>query len=264
MIRRVAPFALKGFLYYQGEEDDLRAADYGEMMCYLIDQWHTDWRDDGLFFLFVQLPMWASRSEFDEGLVSKNWPVIRENQYKVSKIIANTGMVVSIDRGEFDNIHPLDKQTIGFRLALQALRKVYGKDVEADGPVFRKAKNEGAGIRVYFDNAASGLVAREVPDGSHPLTDGKETADIAGFEVAGADGVYHTARVVIDGETVLVASPDVPRPERVRYAWIKWGPTPLYAKNGLPVMPFRSDKFSNPRAEEAKGLSRKAAAGQKG
>ena len=246
MIRRVAPFALKGFLYYQGEEDDLRAADYGEMMCYLIDQWRADWRDDGLFFLFVQLPMWASRSEFDEGLVSKNWPVIRENQYKVSKIIANTGMAVAIDRGEFDNIHPLDKQTIGFRLALQALKKVYGKDVEADGPVFRKAKNEGTRIRVYFDNVAPGLVAREVQDGSRPLTDGTETADIAGFEVAGADGVYRAARAVIDGGTVLASSPDVPRPERVRYAWIKWGPTPLYAKNGHPAMPFRSDRLSNP------------------
>jgi sialate O-acetylesterase len=225
MIRRVAPYGLKGFLYYQGEEDDPRADDYGDLMCCLIDQWRRDWRDDTLPFLFVQLPMYASKKETDDGTVTENWPVLRENQYKVSRIVANTAMAVIIDRGEFDNIHPLDKQTVGFRLALQALKKVYRQPVTADGPVFSHAVREGNALRVYFANAGDGLEARGEP---------------IGFEAAGGDGVYHPATAVIDGVTVLVSAEGIAEPEQVRYCWVKYGPTPLFAKNGLPAMPFRS------------------------
>jgi sialate O-acetylesterase len=230
MVRRVAPYALKGFLYYQGEEDDPRAADYGDLMYYLIDQWRSDWGDDTLPFLFVQLPMYATKKEMDTVAAAgermpDNWPVLRENQYKVSRIVANTGMAVIIDRGELDNIHPLDKQTVGFRLALQALRKVYHRPLTTDGPVFSRAVREGNALRVYFANAEDGLEARGEP---------------AGFEAAGQDGVFHPASAVIDGGTALVSAAGVPEPERVRYCWVKYGPTPLYAKNGLPVMPFRS------------------------
>jgi sialate O-acetylesterase len=139
-------------------------------------------------------------------------------------------MAVIIDCGEFDNIHPLDKQTVGFRLALQALQKVYGKAVIADGPLFLRAAPEGSAgvcsaLRVYFANAAGGLESRG------PLT---------GFELAGADGVYHPAEAVIEGETVLLRTNAVTLPEQVRYAWVKYRSTPLYAKNGLPAMPFRA------------------------
>lgn len=226
MIRRIVPFALKGFLYYQGEEDWNRAGDYAELMWYLIDQWRKDWGDGALPFLFVQLPMYASKSECDAGLEnSKQWCVIQENQYKASRFVANTGMAVIIDCGEFDNIHPLDKQTVGFRLALQALKKAYGRDVAADGPIFRRAVNDGYAIRVYFANAEIGLESKGV---------------LEGFEVAGEDGRYYKADARIEGGTVLAFSDAVAVPTRVRYAWIKWGPTPLYAKNGLAAMPFRS------------------------
>jgi sialate O-acetylesterase len=225
MARRAAPFALAGFLYYQGEEDGPRAADYGEMLCYLIDQWRTDWGDDTLPFLFVQLPMYASRAELAEGLTVLDWPLLRENQWRVSRSIAHTGLAVIIDCGEFDNIHPLDKQTVGHRLALQALRKVYGKPVAADGPVLSRVEPASrAGLRLWFTGAETGLEWRGRP---------------AGFEIAGNDGVYHAAEAEIDGPTVVIRSPEVEVPEQCRYAWIKWGPTPLYAKNGLPAMPFR-------------------------
>ncbi|MDR0411061.1 MAG: sialate O-acetylesterase [Treponema sp.] len=228
MIRRVVPFALKGFLYYQGEEDAvLRYDDYAEMMYYLIDQWRTDWSDDEAPFLFVQLPMYASKGDVDAGLTDKGWAVLREQQFKVSKTIANTGMAVIIDKGEFDNIHPLDKQTVGFRLSLQALKKVYHKDVYADGPVFRKARNEGDAIRVFFDNASEGF---------------KVTGDLDGFEVAGDDHVYHKAKASIEGDTIVASCVDAPHPIHVRYAWIKFGPASLFGKNGLPTMPFRSCK----------------------
>jgi sialate O-acetylesterase len=225
MIRRVAPYGLKGFLYYQGEEDEGRAEDYGELMCCLIDQWRSDWEDDTLPFLFVQLPMYASRKETDAGTITENWPVLREKQYKVSRIVANTGMAVIIDRGEFDNIHPLDKQSVGFRLALQALEKVYRKPVAADGPVFSHTVREGNALRVYFANAGDGLEVRGEP---------------TGFEIAGPHGAYRPASALIDGGTVLVSAGGVEEPELVRYCWVKYGPAPFFAKNGLPVMPFRS------------------------
>lgn len=224
MIRRIAPYALKGFLYYQGEEDDPRAEDYADLMYYLIEQWRSDWGDDALPFLFVQLPMYASKKETDDGTATENWPVLRENQYKISCTVANTGMAVIIDCGEFDNIHPLDKQTVGFRLALQALQKVYRRPIAADGPVFSHAVREGSALRVHFANAGDGLEVR---------------GELKGFEAAGPDGAYRPASAAIDGATVLVSAEGVTEPELVRYCWVKYGPTPLFAKNGLPVMPFR-------------------------
>ncbi|GHU26264.1 hypothetical protein FACS1894164_17130 [Spirochaetia bacterium] len=213
------------FCLCQGEEDDLRAADYYEMMYYLIDQWRSDWGDDRLAFLFVQLPMYASREEAAAGQPVKNWCILRENQYRASVSIANTGMAVIIDCGEFDNIHPLDKQTVGYRLALQALKKVYGKTIEAEGPLFSWVEPEGNTLRIHFDHAESGLESR---------------GPLEGFEVAGSEEIYYPARAHIDGCDVVVQSDKISEPQQVRYAWIKFGPTPLYAKNGLPAMPFRS------------------------
>lgn len=226
MISRAAPFALKGFLYYQGEEDYKRPHDYGQMMCYLINQWRTDWHDDTLPFLFVQLPMYTSLSEIACGLdKDESWQIIREEQYKVSRFVANTALAVIIDRGEFENIHPLDKQTVGFRLALQALKKVYGRDISADGPIFRRFEPVASSIRVYFDHAELGLEMRGPAEG---------------FEIAGRDCKYYEAQAFIEGSTVLLRSPHVTEPEHVRYAWYKYGPTPLFGKNGIPASPWRA------------------------
>ncbi|MDR0442516.1 MAG: sialate O-acetylesterase [Treponema sp.] len=226
-VRRTAPFAIKGFIYYQGEEDDLRAADYREMMYYLIEQWRKDWEDEKLPFLFVQLTMYVSQEEIASGNPPRHWCLMRESQYLASLDVANSGLAVIIDCGEFDNIHPFDKQTVGFRLALQALKKVYGKDIEADGPVFSWVEVQGGSLRVHFDNAQSGLEFRGEP---------------AGFEIAAAEGKYFPAKAVVDGASVVITSDKVAEPERARYAWTKFGPTPLYAKNGLPAMPFRSNR----------------------
>jgi len=226
-IRRVAPFALKGFLFYQGEEDDLRAADYREMMYYLVQQWRDDWKDNNLPFLFVQLPMYASREEIDSGNPPRHWCLMRESQYLASLDIANSAMAVIIDCGEFDNIHPLNKQTVGLRLALQALKKIYNKDIEADGPVFESAQINGDDMCLHFDNAECGLEFR---------------GEVSGFEIAGAEGNYFPAQAAINGNTVVIHSEKVAQPQRARYAWTKFGATPLYAKNGLPAMPFRTNR----------------------
>lgn len=227
MLRRIAPYTIKGFLYYQGEEDVRRCEDYGEMMYYLIDQWHTDWCDDDLPFIFVQLPMYTSKVDYDNGVDGKEWSILREQQWKVARTVRNTGLAVIIDCGEFDNIHPLDKQTVGERLALQAFKSVYGKDVAAFGPIFVTARNEGNKIRVFFDHA-EGLFLKD--------------SDLSGFEIAGPDGFYDAAAASIDYQTVVLTSPKVGYPLHVRYAWTNWGATPLYNAVGLPAMPFRSSR----------------------
>jgi len=231
MIRRTAPFTMKGFIYYQGEEDDLRAADYREMMYYLVKQWRCDWNDNSLPFLFVQLTMYASRQEMDSGNPPRHWCLLRESQYLASLDIANSGLAVIIDCGELDNIHPFDKQTVGFRLALQALKKVYNVDIEADAPVFGWAEEQGSALHLYFDNAQGGLEFRGSAD------------DVtASFEIAAAQGKYYPAQALIEGDNVILSSDKVQQPKRARYAWYKYGPTPLYAKNGLAAMPFRTNR----------------------
>jgi len=230
-ILRTAPFAIKGFIYYQGEEDEGRYSDYCDMMYYLVDQWRSDWNDRHLPFLFVQLTMYASREDVEAGQPCRSWCALQESQYLASISIENTGMAVIIDCGEYDNIHPFDKQTVGFRLALQALKKVYGKNVDADAPAFFWATVEGNRLRLQFADAESGLEFRGDPEG---------------FEVAAIDGQYFTAKAEIDGNNVIVYSDKVTKPHRVRYAWRKFGPAPLFAKNGLPAMPFRSNRNESP------------------
>ena len=254
-IRRVAPFALKGFLYYQGEEDWERAADYRQMMYYLVQQWRSDWKDESLPFLFVQLPMYASREEIDSGNPPRHWCLMRESQYLASLDIANTGLAVIIDCGEFDNIHPFDKQTVGFRLALQALKKVYGKDIEADSPVFSWVENNGNSLRLHFKNAESGIyfqndkikINDSVDKQKYPSNSNEQSFQDS-FEIAAETGPYFPAKAEIDGDTVIVFSDKVSQPHRVRYAWYNFGPTPLYAKNGLPIMPFRTNRNESPDA----------------
>jgi len=230
-ILRTAPFAIKGFIYYQGEEDEGRYRDYCDMMYYLVDQWRSDWNDRHLPFLFVQLTMYASREDVEAGQPCRSWCALQESQYLASISIENTGMAVIIDCGEYDNIHPFDKQTVGYRLALQALKKVYGKSVDADAPEFLWATVEGNRLRLRFANVESGLEFRGAPEG---------------FEVAAVDGQYFTAKAEIDGNSVIVYSDKITKPHRVRYAWRKFGPAPLFAKNGLPVMPFRSNRNESP------------------
>jgi sialate O-acetylesterase len=230
-ILRTAPFALKGFLYYQGESDDQRAADYRQMMFCLVQQWRDDWKDNTLPFLFVQLPVWATSDKTDAGNLQHNWCLIRENQYLASLDIANSAIAVIIDCGEFDNAHPFDKQTVGYRLALHALKKVYCRNIEADAPVFSWYEVKDGKLYVHFDYAECGLEF-------HGSTDDK----FASFEIAGAEGSYFPAQAEIQGNTVAVYSEKVTDPHRARYVWKKFCPTPLYAKNGLPVMPFRTNR----------------------
>ncbi|BCN30306.1 sialate O-acetylesterase [Anaeromicropila herbilytica] len=225
MLSRIVPLSLKGFIYYQGESDDHRPTTYAKLLTMLIDQWRHDFKDYELPFLFVQLPMYIPRGEVDH----KHWPVIREAQMKVHKTIKNTGLAVALDLGEFNNIHPLDKESVGNRLALQALFHVYGKDINPYGPIFKSLLRQENEIVLEFNNAEDGLVL-----------DGDE---VNGFEVAGDNEVFVKATARIEADKIIVKADEIENPMHVRYQWTNFDKVSIFNKNGLPLAPFRSNEL---------------------
>lgn len=225
MLKRVVPYTLRGFIYYQGESDDHKAKVYGKLLSKLIEQWRTDWEDDELPFILVQLPMFIGMEDVDR----KTWAVLREQQMLVHKTIKNTGIAVALDCGEFNNIHPTDKAPVGIRLALQALHHVYSKEVKAYGPIYKSLRYTNRGIELSFDFADDGFVVKGVK--------------IEGFEIAGEDKKIVMAEVELAGNKLIVYSEEIQEPKYVRYAWTNYGPVTLFNKAGLPVAPFRTNRF---------------------
>jgi sialate O-acetylesterase len=220
MVHPFVSLAVRGILWYQGESNADRHEEYADLFRALITQWRRDFNRDELPFYFVQVANFNVAR--DPG--GQQWANLREAQAKVLDL-PNTGMAVTIDIGDPDNVHPADKQEVGRRLALVALAKEFGRDIECRGPAFRTVRLENGRLRVLFDHAA-GLVLR--------TGDGR-----AAFELAGADGEFRPAEAGIDGETVVLSAADVLEPVAVRYAWRNDPPAPLYNGAGLPAEPFR-------------------------
>ena len=218
MIAPLTKYSLKGFLWYQGESDSSaeRAPHYNDLFNALIFDWRTHFEQGDLPFLFVQL------TSYNGGA---GWGVVRDAQRR-ALALRNTAMAVTLDVGNTTNIHPADKQTVAFRLALAARHMVYGEDVAYLPPLFRQASTQPGAIRVWLDNAG-GLKA--------------SAASVEGFEVAGADRKFSPATASIDGQTVLVKSAQVPEPRFVRYAWDGIAPPALYNAAGLPAGTFTSE-----------------------
>jgi sialate O-acetylesterase len=218
MIAPLTKYAIKGFLWYQGESDARpeRAPHYRDLFPALISDWRSHFAAGNLPFLFVQI------SSYNAG---PGWGIVRDAQRRTLSL-NNTAMAVTLDVGETDNIHPADKQTVGARLALAARGMVYGEDVAFCSPLFREATTESGAIRVWFDHA-KGLTAH-----------GKK---LEGFEIAGADRRFVLADAEIDGETVVVKNEQVSNPMFVRYAWNGVAPPSLYNAAGLPASTFTSE-----------------------
>ena len=222
MIKVVCPYTLAGFMYYQGESDDDNPQNYYKLLRGLIDLWRTDWGDNELPFLIVQLPMHRYSGDEDR----KNWCIIREAQEKVYRTVKNTGLAVAIDCGEFNEIHPHDKEPVGDRLFRQAMKVVYHEPSPgSDAPLFAGMIREGGSIKVF----TTGQSALEI------------RGEKSGFEIAGADEVYRPADFEVGGNVITVSSPDVPEPEHVRYLWTNYtDKIPIYSSEGLPLAPFRA------------------------
>ncbi|WP_188929577.1 glucuronyl esterase domain-containing protein [Puia dinghuensis] len=227
MVAAATSYAIKGFLWYQGEANTGNPREYRQLLPALIADWRNKWRLGDLPFLYVQLPNFM---EVQYSPAESQWAELREAQLDALGVV-NTAMVVTIDIGEWNDIHPLDKKDVGDRLALAAENIAYGeKGVVGSGAVYQSAKVGGDSIVISFTSVGGGLVAK----GGGPLQQ---------FAIAGADRKFVWAKARIEGSTVVVSSDEIPHPWFVRYAW---SDNPeganLYNKEGLPASPFRTDR----------------------
>lgn len=213
------PFAMRGVIWYQGESNakwNQVARHYDDMLRELINGWRASWNQPEMPFYFVQLPIWGKASE--------NWPWVRQGMLNVCQSMPDTGMAVTVDVGEPDNLHPPRKQPVGERLALWALAKTYGKTGVYSGPLPAEVCSKGKGLRIRFSTFGSALDVH-----------GGEWKDI---EVAGEDGVYHPASAAVGASDALVACPQVKTPVRFRYGWKGSFEPTLFNAEGLPASPF--------------------------
>jgi sialate O-acetylesterase len=232
MIAPLTPFTIRGAIWYQGESNAGRAYQYRALFPTMIKSWWQSWDRDDFPFLFVQL---ANYMDVKDEPGQSAWAELREAQL-MTLDLPNTGMAVTIDIGEADDIHPRNKQDVGDRLALWALARTYFKDVVYSGPLYSFMNIRGDEIVLHFKHVGGGLVAK-----------GGER--LKGFAVAGSDREFVWGDARIEGETVVVRSETVAEPVAVRYAWADNPVCNLYNQAGLPASPFRTDGWPGVTAD---------------
>ncbi len=222
MIHPLVPYALRGFLWYQGESNNGDGMDYFHKKRALIAGWRQAFRNPEAPFLYVQLAPYNYGEDRAHSL-PEFWAA-----QQACLQIPHTGMAVTMDIGDVKDIHPGNKFEVGRRLALWALADTYGRsDLVKSGPLYAGVLALEDRLEVRFDYTGSGLITR---DGSAP--------DF--FEVAGADGIFHPAdaEIGVGGDTVLLRSEAVPQPQRARFAWRQDAEPNLMNREGLPAAAF--------------------------
>ena len=243
MIAPLIPYAIKGVIWYQGEANTSRhdAPLYGLLFSRLITDWREKWGQGDFPFLFVQLANISAPAKAPSENTGD--PLVREGQLKALTLPA-TGMAVTIDIGNPYNIHPADKLDVGRRLSLAARHVAYGEDLVYAGPLYQSIKVEGDKLRLHFTQTGSGLtigVPPWTPTGKPPAPQ----KELTGFAIAGADRKWAWAHAVIDGNSIVVSSEQVPAPVAARYGWANCPPCDLYNREGLPASPFRTDDWND-------------------
>lgn len=226
MVVPLQPYAIRGAIWYQGESNAGRAYEYQTLFPAMIRNWRADWKEGDFPFLFVQLaPFMKITSEPQESA----WAELREVQRLTTLSVSHTAMAVITDVGEENDIHPRRKEPVGARLAIAARAIAYGERIEYSGPTYHRMQVDGNRIALEFRHAEGGLVARG--------------GELAGFTIAGEDRKFVTAQTAIQGDRIIVSSPQVPRPVAVRYGWANYPVVDLFNGAGLPASPFRTDDF---------------------
>jgi sialate O-acetylesterase len=222
MLHPVAPFGVRGVLWYQGETDaelPYNAYLYRDLLAAMITDWRTLWREPELPFYVVQLPI----------LKTRDWTVLRESQDTVSRTLPHVGMITTIDVSRPTQLHPANKHETGARLADLVLAEQYGQSRPTYGPRYKQHAIDSAAIRIELERADELKTA----DGQTPR----------GFAVAGEDRKFIDADAKLDGTAIVVSSPSVPKPAAVRYAWSAEPKVNVVNAAGLPLVPFRTDAW---------------------
>ena len=239
MIHPLAPYAMRGGIWYQGESNGNEGISYHHKKTALINGWRKLFNPD-LAFYWVQLADFRTSNEKPEG--GDGWAKLRDAQ-RTSLNIDNTGMAVIHDIGNAKDIHPRNKQDVGWRLSQWALHQNYGRDdLVPAGPLYKSQKIEHDTIRLSFDHVGKGLMVGK-KNGLEPAQE-DENGTLGRFAISGADKVWHWADAVIDGNTVVVSSKEVSKPVAVRYGYtMNPRGANLYNKEGIPASPFRTDNW---------------------
>ncbi|MGC9363685.1 MAG: sialate O-acetylesterase [Fidelibacterota bacterium] len=224
MVAPLIPYTIKGVIWYQGESNRSEAYVYRELFPLMVSDWRERWQLGDFPFYYVQIAPFGYKSEHPIAAE------VRESQLVCLNTIPNSGMVVTMDVGDIDDIHPRDKKTVGQRLSLWALAKTYHrKGVPCSGPLYREMVVEDNKVRIYFDFADDGLKING--------------DDLSHFSIAGADSVFQPAKTKIEGNTILVWNENITKPIAVRFGWSNTAELNLYNSAGLPASPFRTDDF---------------------
>ncbi len=224
MIAPVAPFAIRGVIWYQGEANAGRATQYQKLLPAMIADWRRVFAQGDFPFYLVSLAAFMPH-KLSPG--NDSWAELREAQAMTAGTVTNSGLAITIDVGNANDIHPIDKKTVGDRLAAWALAKNYGRNVPYSGPTFKRTEEIAGALKLDFDHTDGGLMVKG----------GK----LGEFSVAGADGIWFWAEAKIEGDSVIVWSSSVPHPKYARYAWQANPRATLFNGAGFPAVPFRTD-----------------------
>lgn len=242
MVNPLVPYAIEGVLWYQGEANVWRANQYKKAFPLMITDWRTKFKQGDFPFYFVQLSTFNEQN--GNSKVGSRWAELREAQSETLKL-PNTGMAVTTDIGNAKDIHPTNKQDVGLRLAAIALNNVYGKKRVYSGPTYKSQEIAGNQIILTFDNIGSGLTALD------------NSENLKGFEIAGADKVFHSAKAIIKNNKVIVSSDQVQNPAAVHYGWADDDTEiNLFNKEKFPASPFRTDNWEMITANEVYKVSK--------
>jgi sialate O-acetylesterase len=229
MINPLIPFAIKGVVWYQGEDNTPHPAQYRTLFPALISDWRHRWGYE-FPFLFVQLAGFGT-DESESG--ESHWAELREAQ-AMALSVPRTGMATAVDIGDAHDVHPKNKQDVAHRLALSAMKVAYGEDVVYSGPIYQSMHLDNGSIRIKFSNVAHGLRVKD------------SYGYLRGFEISAKDGKYTWAQARVTGpDEVVVSASSIKEPVDVRY---DWGNTPeggLYNSESLPALPFRTGSVNS-------------------
>jgi sialate O-acetylesterase len=231
MLNPILNYSIRGALWYQGESNAGRAFQYRKAFPLMIQDWRNHFKQGDFPFYFVQLASFnANNGDSNHG---SGWAELREAQ-TMTLSLPNTGMAVTTDIGEANDIHPRNKQDVGKRLAALALNRLYNSKMVDSGPTYKTMKVEGNTIRITFNNTGGGLLVKD------------KYGYLKGFEIAGTDQKFYYAKANLDGNDVVVSCNEVQQPVAVRFAWAD-NPEDanLFNREGFPAVPFRSDKWKN-------------------